>query len=174
MNTGNPMLWAHRIAGWWALAGGALLTAVVLLTAASAVSNIFFNAPISGDFEAVEITVAIAVFCFLPHCQLTGANVCADIFTARLSARAQAGLALLESAVVCAFAALLLWRMSVGMLDYRYDGEITHILAFPVWMAFPPMLLSLFLLLFAGTATAFESGTRLLRKNPKQPGGIDR
>lgn len=148
-------------AAWWALAGGALLTAVVLLTAASAASNLFFDAPIPGDFEAVKIGVAVAVFAFLPHCQLSGANVRADLFAARLGPTAQTGLALLESLVVCVFSALLLWRMSLGLLDYRSDGEITHILEFPVYLAFPPMLLSLALLLMAGVATALECGARL-------------
>ena len=167
--TVNAMRWPGRAAKWaagWALAGGALLTAVVLLTAASAASNLLFDAPIPGDFEAVKIAVAVAAFAFLPHCQLTAANVRADLFTARLAPGARAGLALLESVVVCAFAALLLWRMSIGMLDYRRDGEITHILEFPVWLAFPPMLLSLALLLLAGMSTALDCGARLAGHKP--------
>lgn len=156
---------AEKAAEWWALAGGALLVAVVLLTAVSAAGNILLDRPVPGDFEVVEIAVAVAVFAFLPHCQFTGANVAADIFTSRLGPRALAGLALLSSLVAAGFAALLLWRMSVGMLNYRADGETTHILGFPVWLAFPPMLLSLALLLAAGAATAWKAvaGMRRIR-----------
>ena len=152
--------WTRHAAEWWALAGGALLVVVVLLTAASAAGNIFFDKPVPGDFEVAEIAVAIAVFAFLPHCQLTGANVCADLFTARAGPRTLAALSLSSSVVAFAFAAILLWRMSLGMLDYRADGEITHILGFPVWLAFPPALLSLALLSLAAAATAAESVRR--------------
>ena len=147
----------RKAAEWWALAGGALLVVVVLVSAASAAGNILLDRPVPGDFEIVEIAVAVAVFAFLPHGQFTGANVTADLFTARLGPRALSLLSLLSSLVAAAFAALLLWRMSLGMLDYRADGEVTHILGFPVWLAFPPMLFSLALLLLAGAATALES-----------------
>ena len=156
--------WARKLAEWWALAGGAALVAVVLLTAASAAGNILLDKPVPGDFEVVEIAVAAAVFAFLPHCQFTGANVAADIFTSRLGPRALAALSFLSSLVAAGFAALLLWRMWLGMLDYRADGEITHILGFPVWLAFPPMLLSLALLLLAGAATALESAAGAAEK----------
>jgi TRAP-type C4-dicarboxylate transport system permease small subunit len=151
----------RKAAEWWALAGGALLVAVVLAIAASAAGNIFFDSPIAGDFEIAEIATAIAAFSFLPHCQLTGANVCADLFTSRAGPRTSAALSLLAALVAGVFAALLLWRMSAGMLDYKNDGEITHILGFPVWAAFPPMLFSLALLLLAAAASALETGARL-------------
>lgn len=133
----------------------------VLITALSAAGNILLGRPIPGDFEIAEIAAAISAFSFLPHCQMSGANVCADLFTARAGPRLRAALSLLSSAVACVFAALLLWRMSEGMADYRRDGEITHILGFPVWMAFPPMLLSLALLMCAGAATALEAFGRM-------------
>ena len=155
--------WTRKCAEWFALAGGALLTAVVLMTAVSAAGNILLNKPVPGDFEVVEVAVAVAVFAFLPYCQLAGANVTADLFTSRLGPRALAALSLLSSLVAAAFAALLLWRMFAGMLDYRADGEITHILGFPVWLAFPPILLSLALLLAAGAASAAGSLARVLK-----------
>ena len=47
-----------------------------------------FGMPFPGDFEMTEIGIANAAFAFLPYCQLTGANVTADIFT---SGRRNAG-----------------------------------------------------------------------------------
>ena len=72
----------------WALVGGLILVALMLETAASAASNLFFNKPFEGDYEVMKHFVAIAVFCFLPYCQLTGANVTVDIFTEKASANA--------------------------------------------------------------------------------------
>ena len=144
------------------MTGGVLLAAVVLLTVFSTAGNVFFDRPFSGDFEVVEITVAIAVFMFLPYCQFTDAHVCADVFTARLGVRALARLRMLSSFVAAACAGVLLWRMSAGMSDYHADGAITHILAFPLWLAFPPILVSLFLWLLAAAFAVCENSVRLI------------
>lgn len=148
---------ARSIIRLWALAGGALLAGIVLLTAYSAASNILLSAPVPGDFEIVEVGVAIAAFTFLPYCQLTRANVTVDFFTAWAGPRTEALLGSLASVVALLFAALLLWRMSEGMIDYRRYQEYTAITGFPLWMAFPPILVSLFLLVLAALITAGES-----------------
>lgn len=141
----------------WALLGGLLLIGIVLMTAYSATSNLLFNSPIAGDFEIVEMGVALAVFAFLPFCQLTKANVSVDIFTMRAGPRVRVLMSLLASLVAILFAILLLWRMSIGMSDYRQYEEYTAILGVPIWMAFPPILFSLFLLALASLITAAES-----------------
>ena len=104
-----------------------------------------------------EIGVAIAAFAFLPYCQITGANVTADIFTARASPRMIAVFQTLASAVAFAFACLLLWRMSAGMLSQREYGYMTAILSLPIWWGFVPILISLALLVVAGAVTLFEN-----------------
>ena len=141
----------------WALLGGALLVGIVLMTAYSATTNLLLNAPLAGDFEIVEMGVAIAVFAFLPFCQLTKANVSVDIFTMRAGPRAKSLMSLFASLIAILFAILLLWRMTVGMWDYREYEEYTAILGIPLWMAFPPILFSLFLLALASLITAAES-----------------
>src|SRR5205809_7416 len=73
----------------WALLGGAIILGLVLITAASALSNLFLGAPFSGEYELAKHFVGIAIFTFLPYCQLTGANVTVDIFTERMSRRAK-------------------------------------------------------------------------------------
>src|SRR5690606_23480795 len=73
-----------------ALGGGGILLAVILTTLGSIISGILFNAPLAGNFELVEIGVAVAVFAFLPYGQLHGGNIAVDLFTRRLPAQAQA------------------------------------------------------------------------------------
>ena len=70
----------------WALLGGVVLVAVVLMNTYSVIGN-NFGAPFPGDFEMTEMGVCIAAFAFLPYCQLTGSNVTADIFTSRTGPR---------------------------------------------------------------------------------------
>ncbi|MBF0280325.1 MAG: TRAP transporter small permease [SAR324 cluster bacterium] len=142
---------------FWALLGSFLLILIVLMTAYSAVTNLLFNAPVAGDFEIVEMGVAISVFTFLPFCQLTKANVSVDLFTMWAGPRLQNFMSMLASLTAIAFAVLLFWRMSIGMADYREYEEYTAILGIPLWVAFPPILFSLALLAVASLITTGES-----------------
>ncbi len=147
----------RKIIELWALAGGLLLIAVVLVNATSLAGNIFLNQPVPGDFEIVEVGVAVAVFSFLPYCQITDANVTADIFTAWARPRIINLLRVLASTVALGFAALLLWRMWLGLIDYRIYREVTTIYQFPIWVAFVPILVSLFLLTLACLLTLIDA-----------------
>jgi TRAP-type C4-dicarboxylate transport system permease small subunit len=142
---------------YWALFGGLIIIALVLLSAASALSNIFLRRPVPGDYELVKHFVAVAVFSFLPYCQLTGGNVTVDIFTEGMSARAKAWMALASALFAVAFSLVLLRQMSLGFRDYVRYPEMTATLHLPLWTAFPPILISLVLLLVASTLTIRET-----------------
>ena len=113
--------------------------------------------PVPGDFEMVQMGVAIAAFSFLPYCQLTGTNVTADIFTSRASPRWVALFVLLAALVAVAFSVLLIWRMSDGLASYLEYEEVTTILNIPLWTAFPPILISLALLIVASAITVGQA-----------------
>lgn len=141
-----------RVVTGWALLGGAMLLAVVLVNALTVLGGIAGFA-VPGDFELTEMGVAVAVFAFLPYCQLSDANVTADIFTAKASAPVLAGLKALASLIAFGFAAILLWRMSLGMLDQKGYHYTTTILQIPIWWAFLPVLVSLALLIAAAAVS---------------------
>ena len=150
------------VIGGWALVGGAIICGLVLLTATSAASNLAFNRPIPGDYELVKHFVAIAIFTFLPYCQLAGANVTVDIFTERMGARAKSAMLAFSSLLAALFALLMLRQMAYGFRDYIRYPETTATLHVPLWTAFPPILLSLALLLIAALITGSD-GMRGMR-----------
>lgn len=137
----------------WALLGGLVLLGIALMSTWSATSGWLFGKPLPGDFELVEMLVAVSVFMFLPYCQLSGANVTADLFTAKAGPRTVALLELLAALVALTFSLLLLWRMYEGLLDYRKYIETTTILRIPIWYAYIPALASLALLAGAALIT---------------------
>lgn len=140
---------------FWALLGGFLLFLVVFLNTFSVAGGIVGN-PIPGDFELTEMGVAIAVFAFLPYCQLTNANVTADIFTSRASPRWLSLFGLVSSLVALLFSILLFWCMSQGMVD-RYNYQYTSaILLIPMWIPYVPVLFSWVLLLLAAIISVKE------------------
>jgi len=153
----------RRVIEWWALAGGLVLLGVALMTAWSAITGWVFGKPLPGDFELTEIFVAVAIFAFLPYCQLTDANVTADLFTARAGPRAVAAFGLLAALLALGIAALLTWRTWAGLIDYRKYVETTAILKIPVWTAYVPALASLWLLILACLISLASSWRALLR-----------
>lgn len=140
---------ARRVIELWALAGGLLLVAIVLMNVYSLVADILFGTPLAGDFELVEVGVAVAAFAFLPYCQVSGANVTADIFMQNARPGLLAALSAVAGAIALAFAALLLWRMALGLAELREYRETTTITGFPIWVAYVPILASLGLLVLA-------------------------
>ena len=159
----GPSALAARTITAWALLGGLVLVAVVLMNTYTVVGN-NFGAPFPGDFEMTEMGVCVAAFAFLPYCQLTGANVTADIFTSRAGPRWIGVFQTAASIVALSFAALLLWRMFAGLLDQEEYGYTTAILAVPHWWAFVPVLISLGLLVIAALVTLGESIAAVRRR----------
>ena len=153
----RPLGLARHVITGWALFGGVVLIGVVLVNAWSILAGALINRPFPGDFELTEMGTAIAAFCFLPYCQLVGANVSADIFTARAGPRAIAAMATFAGLIAIIFAGILLWRMSAGLQDYREYEEFTGILEIPIWWAFVPTMVSLGLLLIAAIITFAEA-----------------
>lgn len=153
----------HRLIEWWALAGGFVLLGIALLTAWSAATGFIFGKPLPGDFELTQILVAVAVFSFLPYCQLIGANVTADLFTAGAGPRTVAALQLLSAVLALAVSLVLTWRTWAGMLDFRRFVETTTILKIPVWTAYVPAVCSLVLLVLACAVVLVKNSRALMR-----------
>lgn len=136
----------------WALVGGLILLSVVSLNIGTIIGGIVLI-HVPGDFELTQIGVAVAVFCFLPYCQLHRHNVTADIFTFWANNKTVLLLRIGGAIVAFLFSILLLWRMTDGMLDQKKYDYTTAILQFPVWIAFIPILISLWLLGIASIMT---------------------
>jgi TRAP-type C4-dicarboxylate transport system permease small subunit len=147
----------HLAATGVALIGGAILFALTLLTVVSVVGRAAFSAPIPGDFELVEIGMAVAIFAFLPYCQIVRGNVIVDLFTARASPRARALLDAAGDLIYTAIAALLTWRVALGGLEVRGYGETTMVLRVPVWWGYVPAVVCLAFLTLVCAYTAWRS-----------------
>lgn len=140
----------------WAVLGGLVLLAVMLMSVTSVAMRYTLGSPILGDFELVEIGTAIAAFAFLPYCQLARGNVAVDIFTTRAPARLQVALDAAGSAALLLIALLLFWRMIYGGIDFHTYHEVTTNLGVPRWWAFPMILISLALLALASLQTLIQ------------------
>ncbi|MDJ0927357.1 MAG: TRAP transporter small permease subunit [Gammaproteobacteria bacterium] len=143
-----------KLSRWFALAGGSLLAAMATLVVISVLGRVLIGRPVPGDFEIVATGTAISVFLCLPWCQLQRGNLIVDLFLARLSPRVVAWLDLLSAALLGLLALLFAWRMALGWRDAIAYQDVSVILGFPLWWAYPFAVGSFLLLACACVVTA--------------------
>jgi TRAP-type C4-dicarboxylate transport system permease small subunit len=147
----------HLVAAGIALIGGAILVALTVLTVISVIGRTLLSAPIPGDFELIEIGMAVAIFSFLPYCQIVRGNVIVDFFTARAGPRLRALLDAAGNLIYTLIAALLTWRVALGGLEVRSYSETTMVLRVPVWWGYVPAVLCLAFLTLVCAYTVWRS-----------------
>ena len=145
-----------RLARGLAYFGGVILAGIALMTVASITGRALVWAglgPITGDFELVEAGCAVAVFAFLPWCQLNRGHVTVDIFVQNLPSRVFAILGFIGDILVALAAIVIGWRFYLGFGEkYPYGSEAfrgamgmgskpffpetTYELELPVWIPY--------------------------------------
>lgn len=95
-----------------------------------------FGRPILGDSEIVELMVGVAVFAFLPYCQLRGSNVIVDFFTQPLPKRARHSLDALMGVAFVFVAAILTWRLIEGGITAYQRSNRSMFLQLPDWWGY--------------------------------------
>ena len=161
-----------RLSGAIALLGGLLSLCTALLVVASVVGRWLSGTvlaktfpwlgPVNGDFELVQMATAIAIFCFLPYCQVYRGNIVVDTFTTRLPERANAYIDAFWDIVYAGMMALLTACLIVGTLEHLKSGQTTMLLQLIVW----PALAACAALAFLLTCVALATALSLVRSRP--------
>ena len=157
----NPAI--ERLTRWLALAGGVLLLAAVAITLISVAGRYAFNAPLPGDFELVEIVAAVGIFLFFPYAHATSGNIVVRFFTDRMPTRGKQVLDLIHEIIFAAVAALIAWRLAIGLADKLHTGESTMLVRIPYWWSFGFAVASMILLCVVCIAR-FHAGVRAIRQ----------
>ena len=121
-----------RLARLLALLGGALAVCLALLVSTSITLRAFGLGGVRGDFEFVQMGVALIVFAFMPWSQARRGKVMVDSFTTRLPPRFQAALDALWEVVFAAMMALIAWRLGVGAMEAAISATTTMVLLLPI------------------------------------------
>lgn len=120
--------------------GGLVLVGMAMLAVVSVIGRAFFNAPILGDVELVQLGTAVCVALFLPYTQMRGGNIIVDVFTQSASPRTQRWLDGLGTFFYTLVMALIAWRVYVGgeqALEYQ---DSSMLLGFPIWITYMLMV----------------------------------
>ena len=157
-----PQRHLELIAKVLALTGGTVAILIAIIVVASVLRRWLFADPIPGDFELAQIGTAVAVFAFLPYCQIVRGNIMVDTFTAHLPARHRRRIDAiwdLAYAAAMAFVAVCLTR---GTVDTYASHEVSMVLRIPVWPGVAFGAFSCAFLAIVSLATAYD----LLRTKP--------
>lgn len=137
-----------------AIFGGLVALAVAGLVVVSVVRRWLFSAPVPGDFELAQVGTAVAVFAFLPYCQIVRGNIVVDTFTARLPARLRHRIDGTWDLVYAAAMALVAGCLTRGTWDMLASHEVSMVLRIPVWPGVAFGAISCALLAVAALSTA--------------------
>ena len=165
------------IARLFAYIGGFVLVAMALVTVVSIVGRALLSfglSPVRGDYELVANGCALAVFCFLPYCQLKRGHVTVDIVTSMFPPRAQAVFGLIGDLLITLAAIIMmrqLWfgfgekfpygsdalRDTLGMGYKPFFAETTYELEIPVWIPYGLALIGAGLFVIVSLYTVWRS-----------------
>ena len=148
-----------RMARALATAGGLISVATALLVTTSVTLRWLGFGSINGDFELVQIGVALSVFCFLPLTQARRGNIMVDTFTGWLPLRVQRAMDAFWDFVYAGFMALTAWCLMNGARDALASGLTSAMLGLNLWPVFAATVLLILLLV----ATAVDTALQLLR-----------
>ncbi|MFL5225042.1 MAG: TRAP transporter small permease [Microvirga sp.] len=148
-----------RVARALAIVGGLLSVASALLVTTSVTLRWLGFGSINGDFELVQIGVALSVFCFLPLTQARRGNIMVDTFTAWLPLRVQRAMDAFWDFVYAGFMALTAWCLMNGARDALASGLTSAMLGLNLWPVFAATVLLILLLV----VTAVDTALQLLR-----------
>ena len=140
------------LAKFCAILAGLLLTVITLMTCASLIGRNTVGITINGDFELTGVAAGAAIALFMPFCQVQRGNIIVDFFSARFSAKTNAGLDRFGALLLALVFALLAWRTCLGGLNSWRTNSETQIIGFPEWVAYasmvPPFLLTMVIALY--------------------------
>jgi TRAP-type mannitol/chloroaromatic compound transport system permease small subunit len=142
-----------RAAEIMALAGGALLLAIVTVTVCN--TGLFgldrllaiLDGPsvpgVIGYEDLVGLASGSAVLLLLPYCQLHRGHLAIELFASSLPAQAGLWLDRLGLLVMATTALLLAIGLGYGMVELQGDGALSPVLGWPVWPFLLPGLAAL-------------------------------
>lgn len=149
-----------RLSRYLAYAGGAVLTALIVLTCVSILgrelNSVFHldwmqdNLPglsdwmldvagvneIRGSYELTESGMAFVIFAFLPLTQITAGHAIVDILTAGMKPGVQRVLKMIAEILFAAALVLIAVQLFQGMLSKKSTGQTTLFLQYPVWWSY--------------------------------------
>lgn len=113
----------------------------MLLTVADVALRAFFNRPIHGTYELIELGLACAIFVALPAVFLRDEHLVVDVVDSLAPKRVVRMLDLFGALASLAVLGVMFWRMVPLARDMQEFGDVTADLSLPKIIYWVPVLL---------------------------------
>lgn len=153
----SPQGWMFTLVRAGAFLGGLVFLALTIMLIVTIVGRKLFGWQVPGDVELVQMGAAAGAAPFFAWCHLVRGEVKVDFATNHLPRVWIASLDALGSVLVGVFGALLAWRGAALAIATYKGGEVSAILAWPMWIAQGLMVPGFILLALAGFHEAWHS-----------------
>jgi len=114
---------------------------MMLLTVADVALRAFFNRPIHGTYELIELGLACAIFVALPAVFLRDEHLVVDVVDSLAPKRVVRMLDLFGALASLAVLGVMFWRMVPLARDMQEFGDVTADLSLPKIIYWVPVLL---------------------------------
>ena len=111
--------------------GGAMILAMMTITALDVAGRYFLNHPIGGAFEITEVLMGLVIFAGMPLATARREHIAIDLFDTALSWRSRCWQAAIGDAICAAISAVLAWRIWTRGQSLLAVGETTMQLGLP-------------------------------------------
>lgn len=138
MNISSALRTSKGVSMWRLLSyilGGlctAILTAMVVLTAADIAGRYWFNSPISGAYELTQLLLGSLIFAALPLTTYSQEHVEVDIFYHMAASFPKRIMRVLGAIVSSVALGVISWRLAIKALKLARDGSVTDALSLPL------------------------------------------
>jgi TRAP-type C4-dicarboxylate transport system permease small subunit len=132
-----------------AIFGGLLACVIATLVTVSVTGRYLFSAPVPGDYDLVGILAGVAVFAFLPYCQMIRGNIVVDFFTNNAPPRVRATLDTVGTILFLGIAVLFTWRLCYGLIELYDSHQVIAAFNFFRWWTVPLNIVCMVILILA-------------------------
>ena len=155
----------ERIAVAWALAGGAVLLLIALVTVTNAGAFLIDRlarlagatvAGLPGYEDFVRLAVSCAALMLIPYCQSQRGHIAVDLLFARLPHGVRGALDRVAALGITGLALFLAYWMALGLVETQADHALSRVLGWPEWPFYLPGIASLLLWAAIALAQALE------------------
>ncbi|WP_290890018.1 TRAP transporter small permease [Hoeflea sp.] len=115
------------------LASSLALGVLLLMTFAGVVMRYFFNAPILGNNEIIELASVVVVMLAMPSAAQKNMHIRVDVFDGPIGAFGRFAGDILTRGISIYLLALLGWRAWGKLADAAEYGDVTNMLSIPLW-----------------------------------------
>jgi TRAP-type C4-dicarboxylate transport system permease small subunit len=120
-----------------AILGGVLACVIAAMVTVSVTGRYLFSAPIPGDYDLVGILAGVAVFAFLPYCQMIRGNIVVDFFTNSAPPRVRSAMDTVGTLLFLGIAVLFTWRLYHGAFELYDSHQVIAAFNFFRWWTVP-------------------------------------